>query len=64
MYGSSTQAAATTCGNKEWFFDLDEKFKQSVKLGDNSRMMAMGKRKCQAPCQWVNSGNHRGLFYT
>ncbi|CAL2262877.1 unnamed protein product [Prunus armeniaca] len=31
------------CGNKEWFFDLDEKFRQSVKLGDNSRMMAMGK---------------------
>jgi len=31
------------CGNKEWFFDLDEKFKQSVKLGDNLRMMVMGK---------------------
>lgn len=31
------------CGNKEWFFDLDDKFRQTVKLGDNSRMMAMGK---------------------
>jgi len=32
-----------TYGNKEWFFDLDEKFRQSVKLEDNLRMMAMGK---------------------
>ncbi|XP_073262654.1 uncharacterized protein [Populus alba] len=31
------------CGIKDWFFDLDETFRQSVKLGDNSRMLAMGK---------------------
>lgn len=31
------------CGNKQWFFNLDEKFRQSVKLGDNSRMMVMGR---------------------
>jgi hypothetical protein len=30
-------------GNKEWFFDLDEKFRQSVKLEDNLRMMVIGK---------------------
>ncbi|TXG63518.1 hypothetical protein EZV62_010512 [Acer yangbiense] len=43
MYGSSTpDAVIHMCGNKEWFFDLDEKFKQSVKLGDNLRMMVMG----------------------
>jgi hypothetical protein len=44
MYGFSTQAAATTCVEPRiGFFDLDETFRQSVKLGDNSRMMAMGK---------------------
>jgi len=31
------------CGIKDWFFDLDEQFRVSVKLGDNSRMMAVGK---------------------
>lgn len=31
------------CGNKEWFFDLDEKFREFVKLGDNSRMTVMGR---------------------
>lgn len=34
------------CGNKEWFFYFDGKFRQSVKPWDNSRMMAMGKMKC------------------
>lgn len=29
------------CGNKEWFFDLNEDFRISVKLGDNSKMMVM-----------------------
>lgn len=31
------------CGTKEWFTDLDEGFRQSVRLGDNSRMMVTGK---------------------
>jgi hypothetical protein len=52
------------CGTKDWFFDLDETFRQSVKLGDNSRMMAMGKRICQASYKWINSGDNRSLFYT
>ena len=30
-------------GSKEWFFNLDSEFRQVVKLGDNSSMMAMGK---------------------
>jgi hypothetical protein len=29
------------CGYKEWLFDLKEEFRASVKLGDNSRMMAI-----------------------
>ena len=29
--------------NKEWFFDFDEQFRKTMKLGDNSRKMAMGK---------------------
>jgi len=31
------------CGIKDWFFDFDDKFKESVKLGDNSRMAIKGK---------------------
>lgn len=31
------------CSNKEWFFEFDDKFRRTVKLGDNSKMMAMGK---------------------
>ncbi|CAJ2655081.1 unnamed protein product [Trifolium pratense] len=31
------------CGTKDWFFNLDEQFRISVKLGDNSRMMVVGK---------------------
>ncbi|XP_024200681.1 uncharacterized protein LOC112204028 [Rosa chinensis] len=30
-------------GNKSWFLDLNEKFRHSVKLGNNSRMAVMGK---------------------
>lgn len=30
-------------GNKEWFSDLDVQFRQTVKLGNNSRMAVMGK---------------------
>lgn len=30
-------------GNKEWFSDLDVQFRQTVKLGDNSRMAVVGK---------------------
>ncbi|RVW66685.1 Retrovirus-related Pol polyprotein from transposon TNT 1-94 [Vitis vinifera] len=31
------------CGNKLWFSDLDEEFRQSVKLGNNSKMTVLGK---------------------
>ena len=31
------------CGTKEWFSDFDEGFRKSVRLGDNSKMMVMGK---------------------
>jgi hypothetical protein len=30
-------------GNKDWLFDFDESFKDSVKLGNDSKMMVMGK---------------------
>ncbi|KAK2452968.1 putative mitochondrial protein [Trifolium repens] len=30
-------------GEKEWFFDFDSSYKDSVKLGDDSRMSVMGK---------------------
>ena len=31
------------CANKQWFSDLDEEFRQSVKLGNNSKMAVLGK---------------------
>lgn len=31
------------CGHKDWFFNLNEEFRVTVKLGDNSRMMVTGK---------------------
>uniref|UniRef100_A0A0D3A0C8 CCHC-type domain-containing protein n=1 Tax=Brassica oleracea var. oleracea TaxID=109376 RepID=A0A0D3A0C8_BRAOL len=31
------------CGNKEWFLEFDNKFRQQVKLGDNRRMQVEGK---------------------
>ncbi|RVW38412.1 Retrovirus-related Pol polyprotein from transposon TNT 1-94 [Vitis vinifera] len=31
------------CGNKLWFSNLDEEFRQSVKLGNNSKMTVLGK---------------------
>lgn len=31
------------CGNKDWFFSLDESFREFVKLGNNSKMTVMGK---------------------
>lgn len=31
------------CGTKDWFLNLDETFRVSVKLGDNSKMLVMGK---------------------
>jgi len=30
-------------GNKQWFVDFDERFRHSVKLGNNSRMLVMGR---------------------
>lgn len=31
------------CDYKDWFYDLDENFRTTVKLGDNSRMTIIGK---------------------
>jgi transposase InsO family protein len=31
------------CGVKEWFHELDTKFRETVRLGDNSQMKVMGK---------------------
>jgi hypothetical protein len=32
-------------GTKEWLFDFDDKFRESVKLGDDSKMHVMGNGK-------------------
>ncbi|KAI5411553.1 hypothetical protein KIW84_056564 [Lathyrus oleraceus] len=31
------------CGNMSWFYDLDERFRETVKLGNNSCISVMGK---------------------
>ncbi|KAJ1379576.1 Retrovirus-related Pol polyprotein from transposon TNT 1-94, partial [Sesbania bispinosa] len=31
-------------GNMEWFLEMDESFRHIVKLGNNTRMVVMGKR--------------------
>ena len=31
------------CANKKWFSDLDEEFQHSEKLGNNSKMVVLGK---------------------
>ena len=31
------------CANKEWFSDIDEKFRQSVKFENNFKMAVLGK---------------------
>ena len=31
------------CAHKQWFSDLDEDFQQSVKLGNDSKMVVLGK---------------------
>lgn len=33
------------CENKKWFLDLNEEFRKSVKLGNNSKMDVLGKGK-------------------
>jgi hypothetical protein len=30
-------------GNKEWFLNLDVQFRQTIKLGNNSMMVVIGK---------------------
>jgi hypothetical protein len=30
-------------GTKEWLFDFDDSFRETVKLGDNSTMSVLGK---------------------
>ena len=36
-----TLDAATTCGKKELFYHIDEKFRQTMKSGDNSSMCCL-----------------------
>ena len=31
------------CSDKQWFSNLDEEFRQSVKLGNNSALYVLGK---------------------
>lgn len=31
------------CGNKEWLFDFDENVRESIKLKDDSKMLALGR---------------------
>jgi hypothetical protein len=39
------------CGNKNMFYDLDNSFRESVKLGNNSGLTVQGKGMVRL---WVN----------
>lgn len=40
-------------GEKSWFFELDEDFKHSVRLGNSSRMMVQGKGKVKMEVEGI-----------
>jgi hypothetical protein len=42
-------------GNKLWFTQLDEGFRHSFKLGNNSKMAVMGKGMCEAEHSWSDA---------
>ncbi|KAJ8634972.1 hypothetical protein MRB53_009239 [Persea americana] len=44
-------------GNKEWFSDLDVQFRQTVKLGDNSRMAVVGKGNVRTQVNGITQAN-------
>jgi hypothetical protein len=41
-------------GNKQWFLNLDETFRQVVKFGNNSKMTVMGKRSIRLQVNGAN----------
>lgn len=43
------------CGDKTLFYDVNESFRQMVKLGNNTRMVVLGKRNVRLK---VNSDIH------
>ncbi|MCI45573.1 retrovirus-related pol polyprotein from transposon TNT 1-94, partial [Trifolium medium] len=42
-------------GNKDWLYEFDESYRDSVKLGDDSKMCVMGKGQCEVEHQWKDS---------
>ncbi|XP_021827718.1 uncharacterized protein LOC110768314 [Prunus avium] len=43
------------CGDRTMFNELDEKFRHSVKLGNNTKIGCDGKGKCEAAAEWSRS---------
>ncbi|CAM8927209.1 unnamed protein product [Rhodiola kirilowii] len=46
-------------GNKEWFIKIDESFKHTVKLGNNTRMPVKGKKTSKVHCR----RDHTDVYY-
>nr|AFP55578.1 copia-type polyprotein [Rosa rugosa] len=47
------------CGNRKWFSNLDETFKHSVKLGNNTRMAVTGKGNIKLEVHGMTQGNYK-----
>ncbi|XP_074318153.1 uncharacterized protein LOC141654945 [Silene latifolia] len=46
-------------GNKEWFYDMEENFSRTVKLGNDTKMAVVAKRKHKNENKWLNSDQKR-----
>ncbi|RDX91468.1 hypothetical protein CR513_26546, partial [Mucuna pruriens] len=55
-FGFSILDALIMCGNKEWFSDLDDQFKQTVCSGNNLRMEVMGKGNVRTQVNGIPQG--------
>ncbi|CAL2265082.1 unnamed protein product [Prunus armeniaca] len=48
-------------GNKEWFSDLDVQFRQTMKLGNNSRMAVVGKGNVRMKVNGITQLQEKGV---
>ncbi|GJZ82958.1 retrovirus-related pol polyprotein from transposon TNT 1-94 [Tanacetum coccineum] len=52
-HGSLTMAVNHMTGNKDWFVQIDDSFKHTVKLGNNSRLAVTGKGNIRLEVQGI-----------
>ena len=52
------------CGIKDWFLDFDDKFKELVKLGDNSRMAVKRKGNIKLKIEGITQVKSNSMLLT